>query len=170
MLWSLNSRNTILQDQRSHSLNKSLRLCEYYQYAKSNFSIFPRFSELFAPKTPDFVGDSSVTYLKQGHDILLEGSPETTEIQEGAATIFAVQPPNFIGLAPIPKVLVEVGDEVKAGDPIFFDKKVTEVKFVAPVSGEVIAINRGEKRSISEVVILADKEQKYKANLESLIY
>lgn len=130
---------------------------------KSNFSIFPRFSELFAPKTPDFVGDSSVTYLKQGHDILLEGSPETTEIQEGAATIFAVQPPNFIGLAPIPKVLVEVGDEVKAGDPIFFDKKVTEVKFVAPVSGEVIAINRGEKRSISEVVILADKEQKYKA-------
>ena len=35
---------------------------------KSNFSIFPRFSELFAPKTPDFVGDSSVTYLKQGHD------------------------------------------------------------------------------------------------------
>lgn len=130
---------------------------------KSNFSIFPRFSELFAPKTPDFVGDASVTYLKQGHDILLEGAPESAEIQEGSATTFAVQPPNFIGLAPIPKVLVEVGDEVKAGDPIFFDKKVTEVKFVAPVSGEVIAINRGEKRSISEVVILADKEQKYKA-------
>lgn len=130
---------------------------------KSNFSIFPRFSELFAPKTPDFVGDSSVTYLKQGHDILLDGAPESTEIQEGSATTFAVQPPNFIGLAPIPKVLVEVGDEVKAGDPIFFDKKVTEVKFVAPVSGEVIAINRGEKRSISEVVILADKEQKFKA-------
>lgn len=130
---------------------------------KTNFSIFPRFGELFAPKAPKFVGDSSVTYLKQGHDILLDGAPELATIQEGSATTFAIQPPNFIGLAPIPKVLVEVGDEVKAGDPIFYDKKVPEVKFVAPVSGEVIAVTRGEKRSISEVVILADKEQKFKA-------
>ncbi|NRB47338.1 MAG: Na(+)-translocating NADH-quinone reductase subunit A [Saprospiraceae bacterium] len=130
---------------------------------KTNYSIFPRLGEVFAPKTPAFVGDSSVTFLKQGHDILLDGAPESTVIEEGTATTFALQPPNFIGLAPIPKVLVEVGDEVKAGDPIFFDKKVVDVKFVAPVSGEVIAVNRGEKRSIVEIVILADKEQKFKA-------
>lgn len=131
--------------------------------AKANYSIFPRFDELFSPKAPSFTGDAPVTYLKQGHDILLEGAPASTAVEKGTVTTFAIQPPNFTGLAPIPKVMVEVGDEVKAGDPILFDKKVTEVKFVAPVSGEVIAINRGEKRSIAEVVILADKEQKYRA-------
>lgn len=130
---------------------------------KANYSIFPKVSELFSPKAPSYTGDAPVTYLKQGHDILLEGAPASTAIEEGAVTTFAIQPPNFTGLAPIPKVVVEVGEEVKAGDTILFDKKVTEVKFVAPVSGEVIAINRGEKRSIAEVVILADKEQKYKA-------
>ena len=58
---------------------------------------------------------------------------------------------------------VEVGDTVRAGDSLFFDKQMPEVKFVAPVSGEVIAINRGEKRSIVEVVILADREQQYRS-------
>lgn len=55
-------------------------------------------------------------------------------------------------------MLVEVGDEVKVGDFIFFDKKVIEVKFVVLVSGEVIVINWGEKWFIVEVVILVDRE------------
>jgi len=132
--------------------------------AKANYSIFPNFKELFAPKAPAYANDAPIHVLKQGHDILLEGAPASADIAAGTSvTTFAVQPPNFTGLSPIPKLLVEVGDEVKAGDPIFFDKKVPEVKFVAPVSGEVIAVTRGEKRSIAEIVILADKEQKHRA-------
>ena len=73
-----------------------------------------------------------------------------------------MQPPNFRGVAPIPKVEVSVGDTVKAGDHLFYDKIVTGVKYVSPVSGEVIAINRGARRSIIEVVVLADKEQQYR--------
>jgi Na+-transporting NADH:ubiquinone oxidoreductase subunit A len=65
-------------------------------------------------------------------------------------------------LAPIPKVTVEVGDEVKAGDVIFHDKKLAHIKFVAPVSGEIVEVRRGEKRAIAEVIILADKEVNYK--------
>ena len=65
-------------------------------------------------------------------------------------------------MSPIPKVVVEVGDVIKAGDVLFFDKKRPEVKYAAPVSGEVIAVNRGAKRSIAEVVILKDKEMKYR--------
>ncbi|MEM8910004.1 MAG: Na(+)-translocating NADH-quinone reductase subunit A, partial [Bacteroidota bacterium] len=42
------------------------------------------------------------------------------------------------------------------------DKKRPEIKYVAPVSGEILKINRGEKRSIAEIVILADKELKYR--------
>jgi Na+-transporting NADH:ubiquinone oxidoreductase subunit A len=93
---------------------------------------------------------------------LLEGSAENVLVEEETVTTFAIQPPNFVGMSPIPKLMVEVGDEVKAGDPILFDKKVPEVKHCAPVSGEVIAVNRGEKRAITEVVILADKEMKYR--------
>lgn len=96
--------------------------------------------------------------LKRGHDIHLNGEAAKTLTEGVRAKTFAVRPPDFFNISPIPKVTVAVGDEVKAGDIIFFDKKKPEIKYAAPVSGEVIAINRGEKRSISEIVILADKE------------
>jgi len=128
-----------------------------------NFSLFPNWSELFPKRTPDYVSEGSIHVLKRGHDILLEGEAELSIDESIQASTFAIQPPNFIGILPIPKMLVEEGQEVKAGDPLFFDKKMPDVKFCAPVSGEVIAINRGEKRAIAEVVILADKEIKYRA-------
>ncbi len=129
---------------------------------KAGLSLFPSLSGLFSPKMPDYVGGAPVHILKAGHDIVLEGAAEKT-IRSGAATTYAVLPQNFIGISPIPKVTVAVGDEVKAGDVVCFDKKRPDVKYVAPVSGEVIAVNRGAKRSIKEIVILADKEINYKS-------
>ena len=128
---------------------------------KGNFSLFPNLREIFKPKLPAGldVPAEEVTVLTKGYDINLEGGVLTNEIHDSGATRFAIQPPNFLGLSPIPKVEVVVGDTVKAGDHIMFDKKNPEVKFTAPVSGEVIEINRGAKRSIAEIVILADKEQ-----------
>lgn len=128
----------------------------------ANFSIFPNFSELLAPKLPDYTGDDQVTVLKRGHDILLEGGADGNISNAGQVKTFAVQPVNFRGLSPIPKVEVEAGDHVKAGDILFFDKKVPEIKYAAPVSGKVLAVNRGAKRAISEIVIEADKEIQYR--------
>lgn len=105
--------------------------------------------------------DGATIALQQGHDIVLKGTPVNKQLGATVKT-YAVCPPDFKGLAPIPKMDVEVGDEVKAGDPLFHDKSMPAVKFVAPVSGEVIAIHRGAKRAIAEVVILADKEQQYR--------
>lgn len=127
------------------------------------FGIFPGMKEIFRPKVAAHAKGLNVHVLKQGHDILLQGAAEEVVDSSKSAKTFAVKPTNFIGLSPIPKVEVEVGDEVKAGDVLFFDKKVPEVKFVAPVSGEVVEINRGEKRRITEVVILGDSDIKYKA-------
>jgi Na+-transporting NADH:ubiquinone oxidoreductase subunit A len=127
-----------------------------------NFSVFPSMREIAGSKSPEYVNGSGVVTLRKGHDILLEGNVENTTIQDVEVNRFAVQPPNFRGIAPIPKMDVEVGAEVKAGDPIFHDKGMPDVKFVAPVSGEVVALNRGPKRAIHEVVILADKEIKYR--------
>ncbi len=130
---------------------------------RRNFSILPSLSDIFAPKVADYAADKQVTILRQGHDILLEGAASKAINPGITSSRFAVQPQNFTGISPIPKMEVEVGAEVKAGDPLFFDKKRPEIKHVAPVSGEVIAINRGDKRSIAEVVILADKDIKYRS-------
>jgi Na+-transporting NADH:ubiquinone oxidoreductase subunit A len=127
-----------------------------------NFSLFPNWNELFPRRLPSYVDEQPVTVLKKGFDILLEGEAEKRIEPQFRARTFAVQPPNFFGISPIPKLEVEVGDQVKAGDPLFFDKNHPDIKYCAPMSGEVIAINRGDKRAIVEVVILADKEIKYR--------
>lgn len=114
-------------------------------------------------KAPVGIPAASFHKLNKGYDIKLEG--KATSVSTGASvTRFAVKPGDYRGISPIPKVLVTPGTEVKAGEVLFFDKKRPEVKYVSPVSGEVIEVNRGAKRSIKDVVILADKDQKYVKN------
>ncbi len=64
---------------------------------------------------------------------------------------FAFKPPDFPGL--IPKLNVRPGDKVLAGTPLFHDKLRPDILFTSPVSGRVVSINRGERRSLLEVVI-----------------
>lgn len=123
-----------------------------------NLSVLPGLKDWFAPKLPDYVGNEPVTVLRKGANISLLGEA-VGAVTDADVKTFAIQPPNFRGISPIPKMEVAVGDTVKAGDPLFFDKSDESIKYVAPVSGEIIAINRGEKRSIIEIVILADKKQ-----------
>jgi len=126
------------------------------------YSLVPSFGNLFRAPKPKYVENDNFVHLTKGHDILLEGDPDERIYDQGGSKTFAVMPPNFIGISPIPKVEVEVGDEVKAGDIIFYDKKSPSIKYVAPVSGEVVAVNRGAKRAIASIVILGDKEMKYR--------
>ncbi len=126
---------------------------------KANMGLYPKLNELFSPSKPAFLEKEHVITLRKGYDIPLEGAPEGDVADATGITRYAVSPVDYIGLQPIPKVVVAVGDTVKAGDVIFFDKKLDRIKFVAPVSGEIIEINRGLKRAISTIVILADKDQ-----------
>lgn len=126
---------------------------------KANMGLYPRLSEIFTKKAPSYLEGEHTYQLNKGYDIPLEGKAADRVDGAASATRFAAMPPDFIGLMPIPKVVVAVGDSVKAGDLIYFDKKKDRIKFVAPVSGEVIEINRGLQRSIASIVILADKDQ-----------
>ena len=56
-------------------------------------------------------------------------------------------------------MLVKQGAEVKAGEPLFYNKNREDMLFVSPVSGELVEINRGARRRILSLKILADKEQ-----------
>jgi len=99
---------------------------------------------------------SKVIKLKKGLDIQIKGEPANNLEHIGRPETFAIKPADFQGL--VPKLTVAVGDKVKAGTPLFYDKYQPEVQYVSPVSGEVIAINRGERRRILEVVVKAEHE------------
>lgn len=128
----------------------------------SNFSLLPSFSEIFG-KGNNFESEVGEPYfrIRKGFDLKLEGTPEN-RITEVHGSRYAITPTSFEGISPIPKLTVEVGEYVKAGDELFYDKKKPEIRYVAPVSGEVIEVNRGAKRRITEVVILPDKELAFK--------
>lgn len=95
--------------------------------------------------------------LKKGFDINLVGKAEKKIAEVDQPETFAYKPSSFHGILR-PKLTVNEGDNVKAGTPILFDKKNDRIKHVAPVSGEIVEIKRGEKRKLLEIVILADKK------------
>ncbi len=102
---------------------------------------------------------SKVIKIKKGLNISLLGTAEKIMKKADQADFYAIKPTDFVGIRP--KLVVKVGDKVKAGTPLFFDKFQPEVQFTSPVSGEIVEINRGERRAILEVVVKADKTIEY---------
>ena len=105
-----------------------------------------------------------VVKISKGLNINLAGAPvkEMTAVKE--AKLYALQPADFNGVTP--KVVVKPEDTVKAGDALFVDKNCPELRFVSPVSGKVVAVNRGERRRLLSVIVEADGQNaavEYKA-------
>jgi Na+-transporting NADH:ubiquinone oxidoreductase subunit A len=94
--------------------------------------------------------------LKKGFDITIAGKAALKIASTDQPETFAIKPTDFQGIY-MPKMMVKEGDTVKAGAPLFHDKKHDSIVFTAPVSGEVVQVKRGEKRKLLEVIILADK-------------
>lgn len=128
---------------------------------KNNIGIIPGFKDFFKPKRPAYATEGSFYHFTKGHDINLAGKP-AAKVEMVHVTRYAIKPTDFHGMSPIPKVEHQVGQDVKAGDVLFYDKKRPEIKYCAPVSGEIVEVKRGEKRSIAEIIILADKKLSYK--------
>lgn len=80
----------------------------------------------------------------------ITGEP-TKEISEHTPTHVALIGYDYIGMRPT--MHVKEGDTVAKGQVVFEDKKRLGVKYTAPVSGKVIAINRGERRVFESLVI-----------------
>lgn len=96
--------------------------------------------------------------IKKGLDIRLLGEAEKV-IREIPAKLCAIKPPDFHGV--FPKLLVQEGDEVKVGSPLFFDKYRENIRFTSPVSGKVREIRRGAKRVLLEISIEVAPGQDY---------
>lgn len=95
--------------------------------------------------------------IKKGLNINLVGAAEQTTSKAVLSNAHSINLSDFHGVTP--KLLLREGGEVKAGEPLFYNKGNEEMLFVSPVSGELVEIERGARRKILSLKILADKEQ-----------
>ena len=95
--------------------------------------------------------------ITKGLDLPISGAPNQ-EIETAAAVkAVAVIGPDYHGMKPT--MLVKEGDKVKKGQVIFTDKKTEGVKYTAPASGTVAAINRGERRVFQSLIINVEGDE-----------
>ena len=113
---------------------------------------------------------ANVIKIKKGLDINLKGKASDVLLSGKNSDSYAIVPDYYNGI--VPKVVAKVGDKVKAGSVLMIDKNRPEIKFVSPVSGEVTAVNRGEKRKVLSIVVKPDAQIEYedfgKKNVASL--
>jgi Na+-transporting NADH:ubiquinone oxidoreductase subunit A len=92
--------------------------------------------------------------IKKGLDVPMAGRPELT--------ISDAKPVSTVGLVGFdtpglkPRMAVAVGDRVKRGQALYIDKRNPDVKYTAPGSGTIQAVNRGERRVLNSVVVELD--------------
>ena len=104
---------------------------------------------------------ANVIRLRKGLNINLKGRASEQVSKAVVAGEYALVPDGFVGVTP--KVVVHEGDYVKAGDALFVNKHYPDVKFSSPVSGQVVAVERGERRKVLCVKVKAEDEQHYQS-------
>ena len=98
----------------------------------------------------------STVRLKKGFDIHLVGGITGPDIA-------LVSPPQSVAIIPddfhgvIPRMEKKEGEHVSAGEPLYHDKNHEVIKVVAPVSGTLKEVRRGERRHIDAIIIVPDK-------------
>ncbi|MCB0409632.1 MAG: Na(+)-translocating NADH-quinone reductase subunit A [Flavobacteriales bacterium] len=97
--------------------------------------------------------------IRKGANIKLKGVAEKLYANPIQVSEIVLRPDDFPTL--MPKMSVKVGDKVKAGSALFYNKENDKVLFTSPISGEVTEINRGEKRKILEVKVKSDGANQY---------
>ncbi len=89
--------------------------------------------------------------IKQGMDIPIQGAPQQIVQEAPVVRSVALVGLDYIGMKPT--VAVHEGERVVEGQLLFSDKKNEGVRYTAPASGTVSAINRGAKRVLQSIVI-----------------
>lgn len=101
----------------------------------------------------------AVHHIKQGLDLPISGAPSDRLEDAVSVSRVAVVADDYALMKP--RMHVVEGDKVKRGQLLFEDRKAEGVRFTSPADGEIVAVNRGERRVLQSVVIaLSPKEQK----------
>ncbi len=89
--------------------------------------------------------------IRKGLNIPLAGEPRQQVERARPVPSVALIGRDYVGLRP--RMTVGIGERVTLGQTLFEDKQTPGVRFVAPGTGVVSAINRGARRSLQSVVI-----------------
>jgi Na+-transporting NADH:ubiquinone oxidoreductase subunit A len=95
--------------------------------------------------------------IRKGLNIPIAGAPEQRIDDANAVGWVALVAKDYRGLRP--QLMVDIGDRVRLGQPLLTDKSNPDVLFTSPGSGEVVAIHRGERRSLQSVVIRLEGDE-----------
>ncbi|MEM7050559.1 MAG: Na(+)-translocating NADH-quinone reductase subunit A [Acidobacteriota bacterium] len=89
--------------------------------------------------------------IRKGLNLPIEGAPEQTIEDAKSPSRVALMADDYVGMKPT--MHVAAGDAVTRGQLLFDDKKNPGVRYTAPASGKVVAVNRGARRALQSVVI-----------------
>jgi len=95
--------------------------------------------------------------IRRGLDIPIAGVPEQRIDAANDVGWVALVARDYQGLQP--QLRVELGDRVRLGQALLTDKSNPEALFTSPGCGEIVAIHRGERRSLQSVVVRLDGDE-----------
>ena len=95
-------------------MTNALLICKFARFLDTNFN------------TKTYVKRHS---NKKGLDIKLVGGAALNKTTAIKSNFYTIRPEDFHGVTP--KLLVKVGQKIKAGEAVFFDKSNEDIKFVS---------------------------------------
>jgi len=99
-------------------------------------------------------GSEPLFVIRRGRDVPLSGAPEASVAAEPVSGPVAVQPLWVRGMKPRP--MVAVGDRIRRGAPLVYDKRDPDFRLCSPVAGWVRSIDFGPRRILQRVVVEPD--------------
>ena len=99
-----------------------------------------------------------MTTIKLGLDVPIAGSPEQHIDVAGLTQSVGLLGDDYVGMKPT--MLVEEGQRVELGTPLFEDKKTPGVLYTSPAAGTVAAITRGAKRKFESVEVAVEGDDR----------
>ena len=95
--------------------------------------------------------------IRKGLDLPIAGSPSSELDGTKSVGEVAILGSDYVNMRPT--MLVKIGDQVKIGQPIFECKRQLGVIYTAPAAGEVISLNRGQRRVFQSVSIKPNNQE-----------
>lgn len=93
--------------------------------------------------------------ITKGLDLKISGNAMDKHLEMAVPDRYYIRPADFRWVTP--KLLVQAGDEVLVGTPLFHNKNDERIVVVSPVKGRVEEIVRGEKRAIEAITICPEE-------------
>jgi Na+-transporting NADH:ubiquinone oxidoreductase subunit A len=97
--------------------------------------------------------------LKKGFSPRISGAPDRQLRQLDTPRQVGVLPEHIPFIKP--RLLVEEGDAVAIGTPLFEDKRNTRIRFHSPGGGQINRITFGPRRIIRQIVIALDDDEAF---------